>query len=412
MSNAQFGELLNKLEKVYFRLDVTNTKLDSLNNKIGTVETPNTLNYLIKELNQERIGDIDTAYTLNALIHKLRGLMGASLSKVFFATNRWSYDETVEDIAYYSAKLYILSGKNQVIIKIYDLAQGTISDFISDSVPDYDPTHIAIDPRNKVIYVSLEKIGYMMIRKYDLEAGTLLDSKEFTVDDAHYIFDFTYSTIHEKLYCVSGWLVYTIDPSTWEIEDKIKIPESSENAICFVGDSFYLVTSDGELFTKLDKNLDTEYHLSQDFLNTIANRISQEYGLLVTLFISTMVFTDENTFYIRGWDGINSKGYIFRFTILATSPDWWINSTKTTDDIYSKLDSIGGNIGITNFPTWFTDSTKLTDDIINAINSQIDTKTSVLDSRLYNSTDSKSVYDHLKTIASAVVDGKFLAEWA
>jgi len=334
---SQMGEMMNRLAQLKETMDNLNTLIGGSG---GTNESIQGLNDLLRELNQERIGDIDTAYTLNALIHKLRGLMGASLSKVFFATNRWSYDESVEDIAYYSAKLYILSGRNQVIIKIYDLAQGTISDFISDSVPDYDPTHIAIDPRNKVIYVSLEKTGYMMIRKYDLETGTLLDSKEFTVDDAHSIFDFTYSTIHEKLYCVSGWLVYTIDPSTWEIEDKIKIPESSENAICFVGDSFYLVTSDGELFTKLDKNLDTEYHLSQDFLNTIANRISQKYGLLVTLYISTMVFTDENTFYIRGWDGINSKGYIFRFTILAKSPDWWINSTKTTDDIYDRLANI------------------------------------------------------------------------
>ncbi len=36
---------------------------------------------------------------------------------------------------------------------------------------------------------------------------------------------------------------------------------------------------------------------------------------------------------------------------------------RTLTDIYNKLGSIGGSVGINNFPSWFTSSTKLTDDM-------------------------------------------------
>jgi len=50
-------------------------------------------------------------------------------------------------------------------------------------------------------------------------------------------------------------------------------------------------------------------------------------------------------------------------------------------------------------------------DIVNAITAQIDTKTSVIDSRLYNSGDGKSVYDHLKTIAETGVGITNFPNW-
>ena len=50
-------------------------------------------------------------------------------------------------------------------------------------------------------------------------------------------------------------------------------------------------------------------------------------------------------------------------------------------------------------------------DIVSAINTQVDTKTSTLDSRLYNSTDGKSVYDHLKSIATSGVGITNFPSW-
>lgn len=50
-------------------------------------------------------------------------------------------------------------------------------------------------------------------------------------------------------------------------------------------------------------------------------------------------------------------------------------------------------------------------DVVNTLLSQIDTPTSTLDSRLYNATDGKSVYDHLKTIATTGVGITNFPSW-
>jgi len=42
---------------------------------------------------------------------------------------------------------------------------------------------------------------------------------------------------------------------------------------------------------------------------------------------------------------------------------------KTLTDIYNKLSSIGGSVSIGNFPAWFTGSTKTTDDLFGKLNS-------------------------------------------
>jgi len=50
-------------------------------------------------------------------------------------------------------------------------------------------------------------------------------------------------------------------------------------------------------------------------------------------------------------------------------------------------------------------------DIVNAINARVDTPTSVIDSRLYNATDGKSVYDHLKTLATSGIPVQNFPTW-
>lgn len=50
-------------------------------------------------------------------------------------------------------------------------------------------------------------------------------------------------------------------------------------------------------------------------------------------------------------------------------------------------------------------------DIVDAITGQIDTKTSVIDSRLHNASDGKSVYDHLKTLAETGVGITNFPSW-
>ena len=50
-------------------------------------------------------------------------------------------------------------------------------------------------------------------------------------------------------------------------------------------------------------------------------------------------------------------------------------------------------------------------DIVNIISSQVDTKTSVIDSRLYNSSDGKSVYDRLKEIITNGVPTANFPSW-
>ena len=50
-------------------------------------------------------------------------------------------------------------------------------------------------------------------------------------------------------------------------------------------------------------------------------------------------------------------------------------------------------------------------DIVNTLLSQLDTKTSTLDGRLYNATDGKSVYDHLKTLATSGIGITNFPSW-
>ena len=60
----------------------------------------------------------------------------------------------------------------------------------------------------------------------------------------------------------------------------------------------------------------------------------------------------------------------------VTFPQWQTDSTKTTDDIYgkledilSKLSSIEGSVSVDNFPSWFTSSTKTMDDLYSKLSS-------------------------------------------
>lgn len=250
--------------------------------------------------------------------------------------------------------------------------------------------------------------------KYDLNGNYISD---FIVSGYETSFSGSACFFDGYIYAHSDSDIYRIDPDTGTGTSVKPLYFGSVGAIASVDDGLMVVTSDGKNLVKLDKNISIHYYISKSYGTDTGDPVpGTPYYVLC--------FDDEHTFYTVV--GTETSLYLVNYIIMSFEPDWFIESTVKTDEIYNRLASIENltfdsnnylqvNVKATVNPSNLDValSTRASESTLSSILDKFDVVASKFgEAYLYNSTDGKSVYDHLKTIASAVVDGKFLAEWA
>lgn len=385
-------DLFYKIIDVYRELQNVASKLEDLKSAIGDIDTPDTLNYLIDNLNdliqkQLSYGVIE-AYTRNLATTYSPYLMDAISSP----------DDSLVILC------DILSAPS-LTIRIFDLGMANLKK--EQTITLAHTLHIAgAEPNNTDFALISDKSSKFYILYFSSDyTNNKLVIEEFSVDSNYNI-----TKTNEIITDVERgppdkdlWGGAIIDNNTicigFQDQDKsgiITIDLTTGEQKAFYPMEVGYIRSDGSLLYNITSSGDRIYLYTTEFIlvTTITTK-KETADRILYAFPDLAIY--KNAIYVlqRG----TSYDVFSKHNITMKMAKWWLDSSKTTDDIYNKLDSIGGNIGITNFPSWFTDSTKLIDDIITAINTQIDTKTGTIDSRLYNSTDAKSIYDHLKDVA-------------
>jgi len=379
-----FGEL---------SIDLTNTirKIEELKSAIGDPESSGTLIYHIEKLNK-------------TLLKQLGGV----------AYYTYSVKSSSNDLAWHKNATFSVKLK-----KLYVSYMQTVD--YPTSTPCY---WIAVVDPISGAYNSLGCFETNLSKVSDT-MGLTADYKEENEKLYVVFYDSDNTKYHLRIYSINSDGSLTLDEEkTLAFSDitgntNYISPGDPIGAVYFNGKLYVIAGEFGTiewdvenntasvLYGQLISGTDGEYIYYYDWDDTIERK--KDYYTLVNTYtfkqqpnVEKMLFAfapDDTMYVIIKFTTITTP-FIYKYTLSQKPPKWFVNSTRTTDDIYDKLSSIGGNISVTNFPAWFTSSTKKTDDIVTTITTQIDTKTSVIDSRLYNSTDGKSVYDHLKAIAT------------
>ena len=410
-------ERVNALVSKIGDTSTENTVLERLQkviNQIGDTATADTLIYLLKDLSENRIGSVTKEDTLNYLLNILNKFFkliypieARNYSKGTYVEDTDSYDDIVcYDSSYPIANVYGISGAT-IYRKSIDFDSGSIA---SESSWDVS-SEIGTATIKGVFCFDLGGAGrrdLIILDNYEVHSfdyDNQILTYEKTIDLSSIGSNLEIISAYGNTYGALEWLYLVVkdnDTGKYYIVQYDYTNNSLQKYKEIEGYTLYGITYfERKLYVSARTSEGIQYILQIDVDTFEILREIRDY------------YDTRQIANTLDGEFVNFTGRYWRWTstwkkLIMKLPSWFESSTKTTDDIYNKL----GSVGIGNFPSWFTNSTKLTDDIVSAINSQIDTKTSVLDSRLYNSTDGKSVYDHLKTIASAVVDGKFLAEWA
>jgi len=365
--------VIYELDQTVAELQNTVSQLQTLNNKIGDVSTSNTvlerlqkvinqlgdtattdtLIYLIKDLNENRIGSVDDEDTLNYLIEKLKKVISKQLGGSLALERSISGEEAItvpdrqnsasmyDDVAY--LVLYYSANTPPLRVEIWNALTGKHIGYQDITTQQtYEPQQyeaVAIDKTNGKLYLiyatdDLVTSGsYLVVEEYTINSDyTLTYSTYYTFDissdlsaqtpsvvlqysekiqDAHYFNGILY------VYLTNFVVKINLSTSTATVE-----PTTIYTELCDAGSKNYF------LFKVSGKNV---YKVDED------NEVDTKFSLPTNPYEMLGVIDDNTIVFIELANGEQPIFYVY--SVVSKVPDWWVNSTKTTNDIYDSITS-------------------------------------------------------------------------
>ena len=350
---SQLQTLNNKIGDVSTQ-DTVLERLQKVINQLGDTATADTLIYLIKDLNENRIGSVDDEDTLNYLIEKLKKVISKQLGGSLALERSVSGEEAItvpdrqnsasiyNNVAY--LVLYYSANTPPIRIEIWNALTGKHIGYQDITTQQtYEPQQyeaVAIDKANGKLYLiyatdDLVTSGsYLVVEEYTINSDyTLTYSTYYTFDissdlsaqtpsvvsqysekiqDAHYFNGILY------VYLTNFVVKINLSTSTAIVE-----PTTIYTELCDAGSKNYF------LFKVSGKNV---YKVDED------NEVDTKFSLATNPYEMLGVIDDNTIVFIELANGEQPVFYVY--SVVSKVPDWWVNSAKTTDDIYNRLANI------------------------------------------------------------------------
>ena len=351
--NDKMNTLNNKIGDVSTQ-DTVLERLQKVINQLGDTATTDTLIYLIKDLNENRIGSVDDEDTLNYLIEKLKKVISKQLGGSLALERSISGEEAItvpdrqnsasmyDDVAY--LVLYYSANTPPLRVEIWNALTGKHIGYQDITTQQtYEPQQyeaVAIDKTNGKLYLiyatdDLVTSGsYLVVEEYTINSDyTLTYSTYYTFDissdlsaqtpsvvlqysekiqDAHYFNGILY------VYLTNFVVKINLSTSTATVE-----PTTIYTELCDAGGKNYF------LFKVSGKNV---YKVDED------NEVDTKFSLPTNPYEMLGVIDDNTIVFIELANGEQPIFYVY--SVVSKVPDWWVNSAKTTDDIYNRLANI------------------------------------------------------------------------